>query len=135
MDLHETQYETQLRSCIGKLTPTEQIAWGIVLTAEPRTRDWAIAWLSGKDRTPESAEKARLAGWGAPEAAARMAAWVAQAAAWLVWAPQGAEDAVVWALRDVAESDLIPALQHARSILRGEIPSEQYALQKGGARR
>lgn len=33
----------------------ERVAWAIILAPHPSTREWAIRWLSGVDRTEEAA--------------------------------------------------------------------------------
>ena len=46
---------------------TERMAWAIVLAPHPSTREWAIRWLSGEDRTTWAA-------WAAANAASANAA-------------------------------------------------------------
>ena len=73
--------------------------------------DWAQKWLSGEDRTKESARAA--AAWAAAAWAAEAAAWAAEAAAWAAeaeaaaWAAEAAARAAeAWAAEAEAERKL-----------------------------
>jgi len=75
------------------LTPTERVAWAIMLTPHQSTREWGIGWLSGADRSAGAARAAARA--AAAEAAAARAA-AAEAAAERAAAEAEAE-AAAWA--------------------------------------
>jgi len=79
----------------------ERVAWAIVLAPHPATRDWAVGWLSGTDRSETAARAAEWAAW-------------ADAAAEAAWADAAAEDR------------LAPLLARARAILAGEFPAERF---------
>jgi hypothetical protein len=146
------------------LTMDERVAWAICLSPHESTRQWAINWLSGKDRSVVSACAAKAeayAAWAAEaeawEAEARVAwaaaraaacaaaacaseARVAWAAAWAAsrsaacaseaaaWAAHTAEYAAEIHFHNFAtfEARLLPTLSHAKQILSGSIPADQY---------
>lgn len=78
---------TTLRTMpLPEVTPTQRVAFGILCTrevcADPQWKAWADAWLSGEDRSTESAEAAHSAADAAYAAAyAADAAYAAAAAA------------------------------------------------------
>ena len=92
---------------LPNITTEKRVAWAICLAPHPSTRDWAIGWLSGRDRSADAA-------W----AAARAAAWVAEAAA-------AARAAAERTKEDFPRRSLA-ALTRARAILSGKFPAERY---------
>jgi hypothetical protein len=82
----------------------ERAAWTILLAPHSSTRNWAIGWLSGRDRSVAAAA------WTAARAArtARAAAKAAKAAA------------------QEFEAHLMPVLVRARAILAGEYPAKDF---------
>jgi len=106
---------------LPELTLEERVAWAICIAPHPSTRNWAIGWLSGRDR---SAEAAWEAAWEAEEASAREAARASWSAAWAGEAAARAS----WAARAGADSEqrLMPMLHRARAILAGDYPAEEY---------
>jgi len=94
---------------LPRLMPPEGAVRWAILTATQHCTDaiwnkWADGWLSGEDRTPESAEAAAAtavwaASWAAWAAWAAAAAWTARAAAWAATAASAweAEAAAAWA--------------------------------------
>lgn len=118
------------------------IAWGICITPHRDTRDWAVGWLSGRDRTGDSARAAEISAWNTNEesdhAIARSCvAWAAFA--WNSGEANGTEHAwtvATWtakAAREVAGSKKkgryferisLSALDRARRILAGTLAPE-----------
>mgnify|MGYP001604888074 CR=1 FL=1 len=47
---------------LPEITTTERVAWAICLAPHPSTRDWAVAWLAGTDRSWAAAAAAWAAG-------------------------------------------------------------------------
>lgn len=121
----------------------ELVAWAIVAsTPHPSTREWAVKWLSGEDRTYRSAEAAEEAAEGIWDRggclSTKWAATAAKEAAWAVasgmpWLTRRTKEAAArTALRAYQdptwrEANLMAALAHARAILAGEFPAEWYA--------
>ena len=90
-----------------KVSLTQKTAFGILCALEtpqePGFQRWAENWLSGKDRSQESAK-------AATKAAARDAAWAARDAAWAAWT-------AAWATRAVAKPlDLIAPAKKAMRV-------------------
>jgi len=127
------------------LTPEEQIAQAIVLAPHLSARTWAVARLSGQNRTAGSAREAAWAvaavvvAWAAAAAVVWAAAVVvvvalaavATAAAVAAWVEEKAEEAKArrWAATVVAQSPeplRQPALVRARAILVGAFPADRY---------
>jgi len=89
---------------LPNITTEKRVAWAICLAPHPSTRDWAIGWLSGRDRSADAAWAAARAAEAAREAAARAAA----------------VDKNAFPRRSLA------ALTRARAILSGKFPAERY---------
>jgi hypothetical protein len=107
------------------LTTDERVAWAICLSPHESTRQWAINWLSGKDRSVASAKAAWFAAWPAAYAA-KAAAYTAEAE--VCAAAAAASSAESHCHNFTAfEARLLPTLSHAKQILAGEIPADQYA--------
>jgi hypothetical protein len=111
------------------LTMDERVAWAICLSPHESTRQWAINWLSGKDRSAASAWAAWSAAWPASYVALA-AAYVAKAwsSAYAAYAALAAEYAANSLCHTFAtfEARLLPTLSHAKQILSGSIPADQY---------
>jgi hypothetical protein len=89
---------------IPSITQEQIIAWSIVVSPHRSTREWAVDWLSGKDRSARAAE----------------AAWAARAA----WAAARAAEAARAAVDFHAYS--LAAYSRAEQILAGTYPAEEY---------
>lgn len=76
---------------LPKLSLDELVAWAIVLAPHTATRAWAVAWLSGDDRSVRSAHVARAIGTSEAES---FAACAAERAAWLSTMAAGAPEEV-----------------------------------------
>jgi len=102
------------------LTREERVAWAILLAPHPVTRELAIGWLSGRDRSAAAAwaAAATQAAWVAEVAEA--AAWSARAAAWA----EAAEAAEAASDQLAHEARLTPTLGIARSVLAGTLAAE-----------
>ena len=113
------------------LTLEERIAQAIVLAAHQSTREWAVRWLSGEDRTETAAwaaaraaatEAATAKAWAAAKAAEAEAAAGAVRAAAEAWAVRAAEAVVTRSPEPLRQ----PALLRARAILAGAFPADRY---------
>ena len=131
---------------LGEITPPtltdlERVAWVVVLTAHTATRDWSVNWLSGENRSYQSAMAA--AQWHEhmtdSERAARVAAMSAamlaegnppsprlgpQERAYVARTGEPGYHAAHAAEMYPHPERLMPALMHARSILAGDVPAE-----------
>lgn len=116
------------------LTTEELVAWVICLASHASTREWAVGWLSGVDRSEAAALAARYERAAECEAsrAALEAAWAASRAAALSesYARAAARTAEARASeadsRASYEHRLMPALERAREILAGTLPADKY---------
>jgi hypothetical protein len=122
---------------LPQLTLEDRVAWVICLSAHESTREWAIKWLSGQDRTARAAWAAVAKAAWAARRTARAAAVAATrratvdaaalAAADAAWAAQAeAATARTAAMQAEAEANLMPCLKLAQEILSGRISAEQY---------
>ncbi len=93
---------------VPAITLVQRIAWALCLAPQASTRDWAIAWLTGQDRSA-----------GAAEATAWGVAWAAWGAA--ARAPRGAAARAAW-----WDQVAVPAWERAQAILAGTYPADQY---------
>ena len=124
-----------------ELSDLERVAWVVVLTAHTATRDWSVNWLSGENRSYQSAMAA--AQWHEhmtdSERAARVAAMSAamlaegnppsprlgpQERAYVARTGEPGYHAAHAAEMYPHPERLMPALMHARSILAGDVPAE-----------
>jgi hypothetical protein len=132
---------------VPEISLERKIAFALCAAPHPSIREFAIKWLSGEDRTYESAreatrvarnvwetagasrkawaaDRAARAAWAAAEARARGAAWsVAEAAE---AAAEAAEEAAECTAKDRFEARLPQIWERAEAILRGEYPAEKY---------
>lgn len=132
---------------LPKITVDERAAFAVCVAPHEVTRDWAIGWLTGADRTQSAAEAASTvawtaaqgADWAAARAAARAAAWAAAARAAALGAAREAAQAAAWSA-DAAwmkvggatnpwpfHPKALRAFARGRAILAGRFPAERYA--------
>jgi hypothetical protein len=137
-----------LRTTLGEapvpvLSMLERVAWAICLTPHESTREWAVHWLSDKGRY-WSAEKDAMshdAAWSAAWAAlayegSGSPSWASMTARAAAGSQKIARKLAAVSVNRAAnncadkvgfENRLMPTLAHARKILAGEIPADQYA--------
>lgn len=121
---------------VPALTTTERVAWAICIAPHVSTKEWAIRWLSGEDRSKKAAWAAWEAAanaWEAAKAAAERGKAEAAASAAEAAAGEAAEATAANAAEAAAEERyLLPALRRARAILARTFPAERYDEVLGG---
>ena len=89
---------------LPSITTEERIAFAICVAPHESTREWAVRWLDGSDRSVSAVARAAEAAGAA--AAAEAAAWAAAAARATAWA--------AWAVAAGRELDLVKLAEKAK---------------------